>query len=125
MNAQKKEPVLVKKIRPYPIEAKVLKSETTPPIVGQILRITKIGFQMEVDKIMFSVGETWKAVFTLPHSQVTITEPVKIVRTMDRYKDEKATTKSYLVEMHFLNLDPLNLKAIAEFEKAINQKLTS
>ena len=74
--------------------------------------------------MLFSVGEIYLAEFTFPLLQKTITEKVKIVRTMDRFKDELATIKGYLIELHFLNLDPLNAKAILEFEYLINQKVS-
>jgi hypothetical protein len=122
MGARKKEQVLVKRVRPYPIPAKVTKSETSPPIEGQILRVTKLGFQMEFVQLLFSVGEIYSAEFVIPFFEKTIKENVKIVRTMDRYLDQKATIKGYLVEMHFTNLSRENAKSIAEFESAINQR---
>jgi hypothetical protein len=122
LGARGKQPVEVKKVKPYPIAAKVFKADTPAPIEGQILRVTQLGFQMEVTQLAFSVGNTYKAEFSLPLSQHVISENVKIVRTMDRFIDGKATVKGYLVEMHFLNISPMTAKAIKEFEIAINQK---
>lgn len=122
MTTEKKDPVTAKRTRPYPILTKVIKAETIPPIEGQILRVTTLGFQVEMAQIGFSVGDFFTVEFTLPFSHHTIVEKVRVVRTMDRFKDEKATIKGYLVEMHFLHLSSLNARFIGDFTSSINQK---
>ncbi len=124
MGARNIKPVTVKKVKPYPIPTKIIKSDTAPAMDGLILRVTKLGFQMEVAQMLFSVNEHLIAEFALPLSNQTLRENVKVVRTMDHYKDDKAKIKSYLVEMHFLNLSAQHAKAIGEFMAAINQKPT-
>ena len=117
------EAVIVTKIKAYPIPVKVWLSETNPPLSGQILRVTKLGFQMEIQSTLFKIGEQYKVEFTLPLYNKTIAENIKIIKTMDRYKDSKATLKEYIIEMHFLSLSKEHEKAITQFETAINQKL--
>ncbi len=124
MGAKKKENIVTKKIIPYPIKVQIQNVEinSTLPLQGQILRLTSVGFQMEFPQLHFSVGEVYKTELMIPHFQKKISENVRVVKTMDRYLDGKAKQKVYIVEMHFLKLGPINAKAIAEFELAINQK---
>lgn len=120
---QAKEVIVISKIKPYPIPAKVWLEDTALPLHGEIVRVTKIGFQMEIQDVLFKIGNQYKVEFTIPLQNKTITARTTIVKTMDRYKDNKATIKGYLIEMHFLSLSKEDEKAIAQFEKAINQKL--
>lgn len=120
---QAKEAIVVSKIKPYPIPVKVWLVESTPPLLGEILRVTKIGFQMEVPEVLFKIGDQYKVEFTIPLQNRTITARTTIMKTMDRYKDAKATIKGYLIEMHFLSLSKEDERAIGQFETAINQKL--
>lgn len=124
MSAKKKNEVVnVIKIKPYPITASLFTSETQPPLSMSILRLTDVGFQAEVANTFFKVGVIYKVDFTIPYSNHRITEQVKVVKTMDRYLDDKATIKGYLVEMHFIKLNLQNTKAIKKFTVDINQKL--
>ncbi len=144
MGAKKINPaVVVKKVKPYPIPVSIFKSEnldpqstpTTPPantnnqsqagqpILGRIVKLTTIGFQVEVSSSSFYVGQNHQVEFSLPLSNVSIKSNVKVIKTMDRFKDEKATIKEYLVEMHFSNLSKPQIQAIKKFEMDINQKL--
>ncbi len=118
-----KETLVVSKIKAYPIPVKVWLSETMLPVLGDILRVTKVGFQMEVPDVLFKIGDQYNVEFTLPYFNKTITEKIKIIKTMDRYKDAKATMKGYLVEMHFLSINKEHERAISDFERAIRQKL--
>lgn len=120
---QAKEASVISKIKPYPIPIKVWLVESTPPLQGEIVRVTKIGFQMEVQDVLFKIGDQYKVEFTIPLQNKTITARTTIVKTMDRYKDSKATLKGYLIEMHFLSLSKEDEKTIGQFEIAINQKL--
>lgn len=120
---QTKEVIVISKIKPYPIPAKIWLVDTALPLHGEIMRLTKMGFQMEIQGVLFKIGEQYKIEFTIPLQNRTITARTTIVKTMDRFKDNKATVKSYLIEMHFLSLNKEDERAIAQFERAINQKL--
>lgn len=120
---QAKDAAVTSKIKPYPIPIKVWLAESTPPLHGEIVRITKIGFQMEIQDVLFKIGDQYKVEFTIPLQNKTITTRTTIIKTMDRFKDSKATVKGYLIEMHFLSLSKGDENAIGQFEKAINQKL--
>lgn len=114
---------VVKKIKPYPISVQIFKTDGTTPMEGQILRLTEIGFQMEVNQLAYRIGEIYKVVFTLPLLGHIITINVKTIKTMDSFKDVKLNLKNYLIEMHFINLSSEQAKYIDQFEIEIKQKV--
>jgi len=123
MGKRLKENTNVTKVKAYPIPIKIWISEAAPPLFGQILRITKLGFQMEIQSTFFNIGNQYKVEFTLPLHNKTIIENIKIIKTMDRFKDSKATLKEYIIEMHFISLSKEHEKFINQFETAIKQIL--
>lgn len=123
MAKKMKEPIVVTKIKPYPIAVKLWTNGTLPPLLGDILRITKLGFQMEAQNSLLNIKEQYQLEFTLPFYNKTIRETAQVVKTMDSFKDGKAKVKSYLIELHFVSLSKDHEKAIIEFETAIKQKL--
>lgn len=117
--------VKVLKVQPYPFSILVSKVEGVPPLRGQVLKLTEVGLIMRVPgDQFFKVGENLpKVEFDIPTTDVTLVEPVKVMKTWDNLADsgvglEKVNT----VELHFRTITHEKKSAIFEFIKKIGQK---
>jgi hypothetical protein len=119
---QKEPPVVVKKVRAYPITVLLTKADGTPPLRATILRVNSIGLQMESSQILFKVGEDVKVSFTLPHLGHDVDELMRVIKTTDSYKDLNTNEKHYITELHFKSLSPKHSDYIRQFMFAIKQK---
>ncbi len=111
----------LKKIQPYPIIVKLLKVENSPPISGQIRKLTSVGFMVDIENFFLKVGEEFKCDFSIPISHFQIHEAVKVVKTLDRFKDITTKDKIHIIELHFKSLSSEGRKAISQFTSSINQ----
>lgn len=116
------QPIIVKKLKPYPIDIQIVKKDGTPPLNAKILRVNTVGLQMENENYLYKVGEEVTVTFVIPNFMHKIDEVMKVIKTTDRFKDDKAIAKAYLTELHFIHLDLMQTKKILEFTRAIRQK---
>lgn len=115
-------PVVVKKIRPYPFEAKIGKEGLATPTVVQILKIAPVGFIAKVAKDMFIVGQHHQVEFVLPTYEDKIIEPIKVIKTYDSMeKGEAGLGKTYMAEFHFTQFKAHTKALITGFMKHIGQ----
>lgn len=115
--------VKIKKVSPYPIQAKVFETETTPPHTGYILRLTTAGFLIQFNSDFFKVGENHICQFEIPVLHKLVRENVKVIKTYDRFEiTENGKVKNYLVEFHFLNLKIDSKSDIVKFVSSIGQR---
>lgn len=102
----------VVRISPYPFGVDLLKMEGQPPMKGQVVKLTEIGFLMKVDTLNFyKVSEKYQLNFVLPVMEVSIRSQGKVVKTYDGIEqfNKETNKKQYLVEIHFIEL-PSNAK---------------
>lgn len=119
---QKEPPVIVKKISAYPIAVQIIRTDGSPPLRAQILRLNSTGLQMESSKLLLKVGEDVKISFTIPHHGNDVEELMRVIKTTDSYKDINTGEKHYITELHFKSLNPKHSNYIREFMFAIKQK---
>lgn len=117
-----KEKVIVKKVKAFPIPINLSVAEGQPPIKGEILRLTLVGFQMTCKERMFKVGETFIAAFSLPVLKLSIKEVVVVAKTYDTFLDASVSEKTRITEIHFKSLSLENEKSIRNFMHAIGLK---
>lgn len=114
----------VKKVAAYPIEVFIVKSESTAAVVGQIVRLTDLGFLVKVDINQFyKVGESYQVVFVLPVVGVEVAANTRVVKTYDGLDvvDNKQV-KSRTIEMHFKNLNSIDIASINSYLVKSGQK---
>ena len=105
----------VKIVPAYPIHVEIVQAEGTPPLTGQILKLTEIGFLMRVNTSHFyKVGESYTIQFEIPVVGFPVATVVRVIKTYDAMEavNKKQTTKTYTIEMHFKALptqDRLNI----------------
>ena len=117
--------VRVVKKQPYPFSALIVKTPGAPPLRGQILKVTDIGFLIEVgSEHFFKVGDNHSVEFDVPSTHVTVEAPIKVIKTYDMMTVQEAGAigKVYTVEMHFRSLEDDEKNAIHHFLKKIGQK---
>jgi hypothetical protein len=91
--------VKIVKVKPYPIDCLLKKSETAPPIKCDILKLETSGFIFKINNTYFKVGDEFICEFILPVMNKKVIEKIKIVKTY-----QAATTdvsRPTTVEVHF------------------------
>jgi hypothetical protein len=119
---QTEAPVVVKKVKAYPISVLLTRTDGTPPIRALILRVNTVGLQIESTQLLFKVGEDVKVSFTIPMLGHDVETLMRVIKTTDSYRDINAAEKKYITELHFKNLSLPHSKQIRDFMIAINQK---
>ena len=105
----------VKKVAPYPIHIEIAQAEGIPPLNGQILKLTDVGFLMRVYTAHFyKVGENYSVYFEIPVVGFPVEAVARVIKTYDAMEAtaKNQTTKMYTIEMHFKALpsqDRLNI----------------
>lgn len=101
----------ISKIPPYPIPIEISHIEEKPPLKGNIVKMTEIGFLMKVETIHFyKVGEILKIQFKLPVVNTVVRCEGKVVKTYDAIDSivdnvvSRTVEKLYTVEIHFRNI---------------------
>jgi hypothetical protein len=118
----KEPPVIVKKVKAYPITTLIVRADGTPPLRAAILRLNTVGLQLESSQLILKVGEDVKVSFTIPLHGNDVEELMRVIKTTDSYKDLNTGEKIYITELHFKNLNAKHLNFIREFMFAIKQK---
>lgn len=114
--------VVVKKIRPYPFDARIGREGQANLTTVHILKITPIGFIAKVEKDMFVVGEHHNVEFVLPTYADKILEPIKVIKTYDSMeKGDAGIGKTYMAEFHFTQFKAHTKALISGFMKHIGQ----
>lgn len=119
---QSEPPVVVKKVRAYPIPADISRPDNPQIFKVSIVRVNTLGMQMESPQIILKVGEDINVAFTIPLHGHEINSLMRVVKTTDSYKDLATGQKHYITELHFKNLDPKMSSHIREFMMSIKQK---
>ncbi len=112
------ENIIKKKVKPYPIEC-VLTGKAQP-VNGKIVKLTEVGFLVNVGREFFRTLEVFTVDFLLPVSKDAISSQVKVITTYDNYKEPNGAS-SRLIEMQFTHLPDAQSKSIYNFLVAIKQ----
>lgn len=102
----------------YPINAHLVWSDGTPPIQGQIVKITLTGFLVQfASASSHKMGDLCATTFQIPGYDVQFNETMRVVKSYLSYAVGSDGTKSkiQMVEMHFGVLDNSKKKAIELF----------
>jgi hypothetical protein len=116
---------VVKKISPYPIPVNIT-MDNHPIFAANIVRLETIGFIMRFESPhFFKVGEFGDVIFNLPVVQRGVTSRARIIKTYDGMEIMVAgkLTKTYTVEVHFVDLGKDERIIINKFLERIGQKL--
>lgn len=108
------------KVSPYPIRVQFLLGPT--PIVGQIVKLTMIGFLAEVS-YPFVVGHKVDCQFTLPVLGEEFKETMVVIKSYDQYKgkNEAGAEIKRLSEFHFKSLNSKGKEILEGFLRRIGQ----
>jgi hypothetical protein len=114
----------VQKVAPYPIDVSVMKTEGEPLVLGQIVKLTEIGFLMKVDASQFyRVGESRVVQFSLPVIGTLVSASVVVVKTYGDLAGPGASkVTSRTIEMHFRNLSAAHKAQIETYLVKSGQK---
>jgi hypothetical protein len=119
---QNEPPLVVRKIKAYPIPADVIRPGMPQPLKVSIVRVNTLGMQIESAQLILKVGEDVNVTFTIPIRGHEINSLMRVIKTTDSYKDLTTGQKHYVTELHFKNLDPQLNSHIREFMMTIKQK---
>lgn len=112
--------VIVKKVKPYPIPAQFVKE--THSFSGQIQKLVMHGFLVELGSVVVKVGDIYQVSFQFPVLGDSVTAPVKVIKTYDKYQAAPGDSKAMrLAEYHFLAPTENLKKSIKGFMKVIRQ----
>lgn len=119
--SDRQQPVIKKKIRPYPFEGTLEVNAVKKPI--EVLNLTKIGAIVRLSaKHIAQVGQYYTLTFELPVSHEFVTTPVRVLKTYDKALDPKEHKVERWVELHFQNLTDEHRSRIVAFIKAIGNE---
>jgi hypothetical protein len=116
---------VIKKISPYPIPVNIT-MDNHPVFAANIVRLEPIGFIMRFEAPhFFKVGEFGDVIFNLPVVQRGVTSRARVIKTYDGMEIMVAgkLTKTYTVEIHFVDLGRDERTIINKFLEKIGQKL--
>lgn len=124
MSKSRAENVIAKKVRPFPIAAQVAGGEA--PVRGNIIKLTPLGFLIEIGANFMKVGEKYEVTFELPVSHFTVKEGVVVVKSYNQFGgDTKAGGNLVRVlEMHFRAVSHANKEKITEFLKMVKAPIS-
>lgn len=126
MSDEKKAPVLIQKVSPFPIPVNIHRGKPEPS-KGRIRSMNIHGFMMEADYEYYRIGEVLSVNFELPAFKYKIETKVRVMRTQQPIehtrKGDLATRLT--VEMHFYKLKPEDRDTIRKFLDKIAAKPTA
>jgi len=110
----------VNKIRPYPIEVRIVSDKEA--VTADIVKLTELGILVDIGAYIVSVGAVYECQFVIPVYKIFIKCNIKTVKTYDHYVGtaEEPLSKR-IAEFHFLNCSDKDLKAIYRFMAATGQ----
>jgi hypothetical protein len=124
-------PVIVKKVRAYPIDCSV--GPVGPGAAQiQILKLTPIGFIADVGRQVFKVADEHAYRFELPVLRAGLAGQMKVIKTYDQFFGKAtpsptappaapATVAQRRVEFHFIGLGDEARDLINDFLRRIKQ----
>ncbi|MCB0367086.1 MAG: hypothetical protein H6624_10845 [Bdellovibrionaceae bacterium] len=119
MNSQ---PVVRKKVSPYPIDLNVQREGKV--VTMKILKLTERGMIVDTTGIILKVASSLpEASFTIPLTEVVIAGPLRVIKNYDRtlIDGEKNRSVQRLTEFHFLQLSDQHRQEIRGFLVRIKQ----
>jgi DNA-binding cell septation regulator SpoVG len=120
MAKPKEQPVVVKKVKPYPIAAEVTIGAQKKPT--EIIYLGTAGVIIKVNTMIMHVGEFYQISFNLPVSNEHFEAlQVRVLKTYDKSIDPKKLKVERLAEFHFQSLTKEQRKSIVAFIAAIGQ----
>lgn len=115
------ENVVVKKIKPYPIQCELIDGDKIHKV--NIIKLEPIGFLVENDKLILRTGTRLNARFVLPVFNKVISSEVILVKTIDSFIKPGTTNEIMrLLEFHLVKPNDTIKSAIKEFYEEINKK---
>ena len=121
MPKDKPQPVIKKKVKPYPFAA-TLEVNGAKKVV-EVMFLSPNGFIARLkNPAIVQVGEYYQTVFELPVSHSFVNTQVRVMKTYDRSTDAKTLVIDRMAEVHFETLSEDHRKNILSFLSAIGQK---
>jgi len=117
--AKQEPPVVKKKVKPFPFEARLTVGAAQKPV--DVLALAKEGVIAKVDKLLVHVGEFYQIYFELPVLGKSVNTQVRVLKTYDKVLDIKARTVERMAEFRFLNLSEEHKNNIYSFLTAIGK----
>lgn len=120
MAKAKERPVVVRKIKPYPIPCEITIAAQKKPM--EIIYLGTQGVIVKLNNLILHVGEYYQISFKLP----VLNEPfeaiqIRVLKTYDKSIDPKQLKVERLAEFHFQSLTKEQRKSIVAFITAIGQ----
>ncbi len=126
MSNSKSGAVRVKKVRPYPIPATISGGEK--PLSGNLIKLTQMGFLIEVGANFMKVGEKYQVAFDIPMANWNVHEGVVVVKSYNQFGGAVGAAAGgslvRVLEMHFRSLSSASKEHIVDFLTKIKQPLT-
>lgn len=114
------ENVKINKIKPYPIEVRLVLGPDT--VKAEIVKLTEIGILVDIGSNIVNVGSNYECQFVIPVYKTFVKSEIKTIKTYDHYAGSAGDSSSKrIAEFHFLNCPDEYLKAIYRFMRAIGQ----
>lgn len=117
------EPVIVKKIKPYPINVKIQGTNTI--LAGEVLLLTLAGLHLRCSSMQFKLMQRLKIQFNLPVKGSEIQANLKVVRVFFSHEIQPDGQKKMvqLAEAHFVDISSTAREEIMAFLQAIKAPL--
>lgn len=120
MAKAKAQPVVVKKVKPYPIAAEITIGGQKKPT--EIIYLGTQGVIIKANSMIMHVGEYYQISFNLPVSNERFEAlQARVLKTYDKSIDPKQLKVERLAEFHFQTLTKEQRKSIVAFIAAIGQ----
>lgn len=103
----------VKKINAYPIDAALALAKG--PATGKILKLTQIGFLIELASPFLQVGDKIEASFELPVTHKYIKENCLVIKIYNQHLGTLDHKVQHIAEIHFKPLTAESRTAITAF----------
>jgi hypothetical protein len=114
----------VRKVAPYPFAVQITRGEGQPFMMGQIVKMTEIGFLMKVDgNQYYKVGEVYTVYFELPATRDDVSSAAKVIKTYDAVEIIAGQKiKIHTIEMHFKEIPDKERRHIHSYLVKSGQK---
>jgi hypothetical protein len=113
------QPVVKKKIKPYPFEGMIDYAGQKKPI--SVLFVNKEGLIANVTGVFVRVGEHYKLQFEVPVIARSVLTDARVMKTYDRALDAKGSKVERMAEFRFAKLSEDHKEYISTFIATIGQ----
>ncbi len=105
--------VQVKKVQAYPIAASL--ALANGPAQGKILKLTQMGFLIELATPFLQAGDKLEVTFETPVLHKTVKETCVVIKLYNKHTGSKEGGVQHIAEIHFKPLTPVGKTAITSF----------